>query len=126
MAVTLVIRGEPVSSKNSREIVRARDGRAFLVKSKKAQRYERDVKAQVARLPELLAGELRFTATLYYASNRPDLDAELLIDCLQGRLYANDRAIVEKHLTKKIDKANPRAEVTVEQIEQLALEGAAA
>ena len=126
MALSFTVRGEPASGKNSRQIVYNKTlERSFLVLSKKAQRYVRDVKKQVRICEPLLTGELRFTATLYYATQRPDLDAELLIDALQGVVYKNDRQVREKHLFHAIDRNNPRAEVTIEAVQADLLQGAA-
>ncbi len=63
----------------------------------------------------MLEGSLRFTAYLYYTSERPDLDASLLLDALQGRIYRNDRAVRELHLYHALDKRSPRAVVLVEE-----------
>ena len=56
-------------------------------------------------------------AHVFYASERPDLDPSLILDALQGRVYANDRAVREMHLFHHIDRENPRAELTLCEIE---------
>jgi Holliday junction resolvase RusA-like endonuclease len=50
---------------------------------------------------------------LYYTSQRPDLDESLILDLMQGRVYANDRQVKEKHIYHGIDKTSPRSEVLV-------------
>ena len=113
--IAFTILGEPVSMKNSRQIFRDRKTcKPFSAKSAEAAKYARDGRLQIPRLPTLLAGPVSVTATLYYKDRRKDLDAELIIDMMQGRIYANDSCVVEKHLFRKIDKLNPRAVVTVE------------
>ena len=62
----------------------------------------------------MLEGELRVSMTIYYASQRPDLDPSLILDAMQGKIYVNDRQVREIHLYHAIDKDNPRAEITVE------------
>jgi Holliday junction resolvase RusA-like endonuclease len=110
--INLTIYGEPTSMKNSRKIVKF-GGRAASIKSDKARQYESDIIRQVPTLPKLLEGELSVTMHLYYTTQRPDLDGDLILDCLQGRIYGNDRQVREKHLYHGIDKVNPRAEIIV-------------
>ena len=115
-----VIYGEAASKANSRVMVprRSKAGHAFMapIKSEKAQQYVEDVARQIVLVFPLLVGRLRFTATLYYATERPDLDESALLDALQGRVYANDRQVRERHIFHAIDRANPRAEVLIEEI----------
>jgi Holliday junction resolvase RusA-like endonuclease len=61
----------------------------------------------------MFLGELCISATVYYASQRPDLDISLLLDALQGRVYANDRQVREHHVHHGVDKANPRVELVL-------------
>lgn len=118
MAVEFTILGEAASGKNSRQIVVNRaTGRPMLIKSAKARAYEKAVQAQAPRCEPLLIGPLRLTATLYYASERPDLDAGVLLDSLQGYVFTNDRQVRSLHLEHRIDRANPRAEVRVEPLQ---------
>lgn len=129
-------------SKSNRHQIITLKGHASLVKSKKAQAYERDVLKQIPPAArQRLEGPVRFTAKLYYSSELPDLDESLLLDCLQDRysgkgeqralvqagVYRNDRAVRERHIYHGIDKANPRAEVEIEPLlpQQAALEGTA-
>jgi Holliday junction resolvase RusA-like endonuclease len=51
--------------------------------------------------------------TIFYASRRPDLDESLILDCMQGRIYENDRCVKEKHIFWGLDKEDPRAEIEV-------------
>ena len=114
--VKLVIYGEPASKANSRENVNnPRTGKPMFIKSTKARKYVDDLKRQVAELPELMEGDLVFTATIYYASRRPDLDESLILDGLQGLIYKNDRQVKAKHVFWALDKHNPRAEVEIEE-----------
>ena len=115
-AIAFTIYGEPTSMKNSRKIVKF-GNRPGLSKSDKARQYEADVIAQVRPLPRLLKGDLSVTMTLYYASRRPDLCEALILDCLQGRIYKNDRQVKEKHVRWALDKQNPRAEISIQEVE---------
>jgi len=73
---------------------------------------------------------VRVDMRIYYASERPDLDESLILDCLQdqwtkigGRrvvsqrgIYHNDRQVREKHVYHAIDKKNPRTVIQVTEI----------
>ena len=113
--VRLTIEGQCVSAKNRRQIVPRKGGKGFiLVPSKEARKYEREIEKQVPILEPLLTGNLALTATIYYGSERPDLDAGLFLDGLQGRIYENDRQVRELHLYHAIDRTRPRAEILIE------------
>jgi Holliday junction resolvase RusA-like endonuclease len=136
--INFTILGEPVSGKNSRELVtlprwsekkQAKVPMAASIKSKKALSYERIALLQVPQTArQRIEGPVRITARLYYASERPDLDASLVRDILQDRyvgrgdkreliqrgVYRNDRQIVEEHYYRAVDKANPRTEIEIE------------
>jgi Holliday junction resolvase RusA-like endonuclease len=73
----------------------------------------------VAPLPEdkQLRAPIAMTAHIFYATERPDLDPSLILDALQGRVYANDRAVREMHLHHHIDRERPRAEITLIEID---------
>ena len=84
------------------------------IKSERALAYAEDAHLQAPRL--MLEGDLSFTATIYYASRRPDLDASVLLDALQGKAYKNDRQVREIHLIHGLDKDNPRAEIILKEL----------
>ena len=66
-----------------------------------------------------MTGDLRFTARIFYATRRPDLDESLILDLLQGVIYKNDRQVKEKHVYWGLDPANPRTEIIVDKIEDV-------
>lgn len=109
--ISFTILGEPASKANSR-----RWTGKFFIKSEKALNYSKMFKQQCPVLDPLMDGDLRVTIKVWYASRRPDLDASLIFDLMQDCIYKNDRAVREQHLYGYIDKANPRAEITVEKI----------
>ena len=45
----------------------------------------------------LIAEDVSVIIGIYYAS-RPDLDESLILDCMQGLVYKNDRQVKEKHV----------------------------
>lgn len=131
--VAFVIHGEPVSKANSRQLVTVK-GRPRFIKSKKGLAYAKLVAQQCPNLDPPFDVPVRLTATLYYASRRPDLDESLLLDglqsqyariahknnneraCVRAGVYRNDRQVKEKHIFWGLDKNNPRAEVCVEEL----------
>ena len=115
--VTLTILGEPASKANSRKLVTNRKtGRALFIKSDKARAYVKYAAEQLPILTPLMTGNVAATITIYYASQRPDLDEALILDVMQGHIYLNDRQVRERHVYHQIDKVNPRAEIRVEPI----------
>jgi Holliday junction resolvase RusA-like endonuclease len=114
-SVRLILHGEPASKANSRRLVTIR-GQARLIKSQKALDYVAAVKRTYPPLVPLLEGDLRMTADVYYASRRPDLDVSLILDALQDIVYRNDRQVREMHLYHRLDRANPRAEIPLEEL----------
>jgi Holliday junction resolvase RusA-like endonuclease len=115
--IRFTILGEPSSKANNRRLVKFGNRPAF-IKSPKALKYVSDIGRQAPKLKNLMAGRLKATARLFYASERPDLDPSALWDALQGLVYKNDRQIREMHLYHGIDKRNPRAEVEIEELEK--------
>jgi Holliday junction resolvase RusA-like endonuclease len=152
--VKFTILGEPASKANSRKIVQLggknitvdgkmvrAGGRVAVIKSDKALGYAKDFRRQLPRSARVMfAGPIRVTMTIYYASERPDLDESLILDLMQplwlkvgeggnGKrvlgepgVYINDRQIVERHVYKRIDRRNPRAEIEVTAMEPQAME----
>ena len=114
MMVSFTIIGEPQSKANSRRLViNKKTGKPMSIKSEKALAYVKAVQQQVPILDPLLEGPLCARITIFYASRRPDLDESLILDALQGRVYKNDRQIVEKHVFRVLDRDNPRAHVEI-------------
>lgn len=118
-ALSLIIFGEPASKANSRRI--ARFGNVSrLIKSSKALSYSDAFKQQATPAAKLLTGDVKVTMYIYYASRRPDLDESLILDLLQGVLYENDRQVKEKHIYWGLDPDQPRSEIYVEPMEDVA------
>lgn len=112
--LSLTILGEPASKANSRQLVtNPKTGKPMFIKSAKARIFVKAVQKQVPVHEPLLTGPLVARITIYYATERPDLDESLVLDALQGRVYRNDRQVREKHVYHAIDRANPRAEVEI-------------
>ena len=118
-ALSQIIFGEPASKANSRRVVRF-GGMSRLIKSAKALSYSDVFKQQCGKLPTLMTGDLRVTLHIFYASRRPDLDESLILDLMQGLIYENDRQVKERHCYWGLDPDNPRAEIIIERIPEIA------
>lgn len=130
--VSFVIRGEAASKANSRQIVEI-GGRPASIKSAKARSFEAVAMMQIpSACKRMFSGPVAVNLRMYYASNLPDLDESIVLDVMQARftgtgakrklvrpgVYLNDRQVVEKHVFKRIDKANPRIEIEVQPANQ--------
>mgnify|MGYP003637061636 FL=1 len=118
-ALSQIIFGEPASKANSRRVVRF-GGMSRLIKSAKALSYSDAFKQQCKPLATLMTGDLRVTLHIFYASRRPDLDESLILDLMQGLIYENDRQVKERHCYWGLDPDNPRAEIIIEKIPEIA------
>ena len=116
------IYGEPASKANSRRLVSFR-GKARFIKSKKALDFIKQFQQQIPSGITPVGGDLKVTITIFYASRRPDLDESLILDAMQGFVYANDRQVKEKHIFWRLDRANPRSEIRVEKLRPALQEG---
>jgi Holliday junction resolvase RusA-like endonuclease len=114
-----IIFGEPASKANSRRVVHY-GGMSRLIKSKKALSYSDVFRQQCKPLATLMTGDLRVTLHIFYASRRPDLDESLILDLMQGLIYENDRQVKERHCYWGLDPDNPRAEIIIERIPEIA------
>lgn len=132
IAVRLTILGEPASKANSRrEAVNKKTGRRMVIKSAKALDWQESALQQIPPAARVqFSVPVCVTMRIYYASERPDLDESLILDCLQdqfvrigGRrvvsqrgIYHNDRQVREKHIYHAIDKKNPRTVIQITEI----------
>lgn len=62
-------------------------------------------------------GNVSVSAVVYFPDRKRDLDnaAKLLLDSLKGICYADDRQVVHLELWRRVDRGNPRVELTVEE-----------
>jgi Holliday junction resolvase RusA-like endonuclease len=118
-SISQIIYGEPASKANSRRVVRY-GGVSRLIKSAKALSYSDVFKQQCKPLNTMMTGDLKITLHIWYASRRPDLDESLILDLLQGLVYANDRQVKERHCYWHLDPKNPRTFFYIEKMEEVA------
>jgi len=104
--------GEPASKANSRKLVTFGKRPAF-IKSQKARDYVAMFDKQCPSLDELLTNDVLVEILIYYGSRRPDLDESLILDCMQDRIYKNDRQVKQKKIYWGLDKENPRSIIRV-------------
>jgi hypothetical protein len=110
--ITFTVLGEPASKANSRKMVTIR-GRPALIKSQKARDYVKQFELQCPQLEVPTTEDVQVEMMIYYASRRPDLDESLLLDCMQCRIYKNDRQVKQKFIYWGLDRENPRTIIRV-------------
>ena len=101
--VTFTVYGEPASKANSRKMVLIK-GRPALIKSQKARDYVKTFDQQCPVLEVPTTEDVVVEMMIYYASRRPDLDESLILDCMQCRVYKNDRQVNQKFIYWARDK----------------------
>lgn len=110
--ITFTALGEPASKANSRKMVTIR-GRPALIKSQKARDYVKQFELQCPQLEVPTTEDVHVEMMIYYASRRPDLDESLILDCMQCRIYKNDRQVKQKFIYWGLDRENPRTIIRV-------------
>ena len=110
--ITFTALGEPASKANSRKMVTIR-GRPALIKSQKARDYVKQFELQCPQLEVPTTEDVQVEMMIYYASRRPDLDESLILDCMQCRIYKNDRQVKQKFIYWGLDRQNPRTIIRV-------------
>jgi len=118
--ITFTVYAEPAAKSNQRRVVRikGKKGGIRVIKSAKALAYVDTLRDYAPKPKELMLGDLAVEVKTWYASRRPDLSIELILDAMQGVLYKNDRQVKEHHAYwMGVDKDNPRSEITVWTIE---------
>jgi|TARA_R100000700_G_C3138265_1_gene120931 hypothetical protein len=112
-----IIYGEPASKANSRKIVMF-GKRPAIIKSQKARDYVKNFEKQCPKLDTLVTDDLVVEITIFYGSRRPDLDESVILDCMQGFIYKNDRQVKKKIINWGLDRDNPRSEIKVYLLEE--------
>lgn len=119
--ISFTILGACYSLKNSKQLS-TRGGRPRIIKHWKVRQFQEDFCRQVPREYRGLAigaldKPLRTTVTVFYPSQKQDLDCAAIYDCLQvSGVVKNDLYIVEKHEYRAVDRNKPRVEIQVEEL----------
>lgn len=89
-------------------------GRRFLTPIGKKTKEDYYYQAKAQYHGKALQGPVTLEITIYVPNPRTDLDGALkgLLDSLNGVLFEDDSQIMEIHAVKKIDKVNPRVELS--------------
>jgi len=116
--IEFTIPGQPYSKANSR--IKTRWG--GVIKSDNAMKYANDFYYLCPHLPNLLEGALRVDMLIWYSSFRSDVDESLILDCMQGLIYKNDRQVKDKRIKGWKDKENPRSIIRVREIDNIVME----
>lgn len=110
---TFVIFGEPASKANSRKLVTL-GGRPAFIKSQKARDYVTEFQRQCREQVKVMTDkDVRVELMIHYASRRPDLDESVILDAMQGIVYANDRQVKQRFAYWGLDRDAPRSVIRV-------------
>ncbi|MGF6792745.1 hypothetical protein [Paraburkholderia sp. 35.1] len=140
MRIEFTVYGQAASKANSRRLVTINDSPRS-IKSKAALAFEQSMLRQIPPKARLrLKGPVRVAIRIWYASERPDLDESIILDCLQDRyktrktaagdvrelvqrgVVCNDRQFRQKVIIHGIDRANPRAHIIIEPLQAQQIE----
>lgn len=116
----MIIQGQVPSKSNSYKVITI-NGHGSIGKTDKLEAYERSFYLQCKHRGLNIDRPFKLFVDVYYESNRPDLDngLKVILDCLQyAGVIKNDRNCIEIVARKFVDKANPRAEITLEVLER--------
>lgn len=108
----MTIYGSPQSKANGRRSVFI-GGKPRFIKSEKAVSYANGFRLQCPLLNPMFEGDVHVQCKIYYDSRRPDLDASIILDGMQGRIYRNDRQVKKQTIEWGLDTKKPRCEITV-------------
>lgn len=118
----LILKGRPITKKNSQQIVLAKNGRRFVIQSKQYLKYENDClwQLKIQYKDEIITDKLNLQAHYYMPTKRmPDLINLMQATCdilEKARVIENDKNIVSFDGSRIIgvNKANPRCEIKIE------------
>jgi Holliday junction resolvase RusA-like endonuclease len=112
------IKGHLALKSNGRRIIFRGQRRPRSIKSEAALMFAATFATQIRRPKEAFAGPVALFADVWYADKRRDLDISLLQDAIQDAgIIVNDRAILEIHARRFIDKMNPRVKFKLVELE---------
>lgn len=104
------IDGAPYSKSNSRRLVRVgkgRDRRTRSIKSENALNFAASFVAQCPLLSPLFECDVHLDLDIYYPDRRRDMDESLVLDCMQGLIYLNDRSVKSRRVRWGLSKDKP-------------------
>jgi Holliday junction resolvase RusA-like endonuclease len=113
---TFWIDGAPYSKANSRRLVNVKTpsgSRLRSIKSENALAFSNAFLAQCPVLPLLFTEDVHLDMDIYYPDRRRDLDESLVLDLMQGTIYANDRQVKSRRVRWGLSAIKPGILVTV-------------
>lgn len=122
--IRLHLSGQPPRKSNSRRIARnRRTGAPMVIKSSAALAWVESALLEIPPAARRNVGgpdhPLAITFWVRYASRRPDLSVELILDVLQqAGVIRDDRYVFETHAFKEICPSDPGVEILIEEAER--------
>jgi len=115
--ISFTILGQCWSLKNGRIPIMHR-GRVIFIPNEKVKAFDKQFGNQIPKAcRQKITTPIHVEIEIFYPSNQQDLDEALVCDLLQKYdVIANDRQIVSKFVTKRIDPKCPRVTVKIEPI----------
>lgn len=120
----LIIKGRPITKKNSMRMARGKNGRMFPIPSKQFEQYKKIFLAQIPRPKQTIDYPVNVKAVYYMPtlhrvdiSNLLNATHDLLVDA--GVLKDDDFKIIASvdGSRVKLDREFPRVEITIERVE---------
>ena len=124
--MTFTILGPPITKKNSARIGRTRDGRPFILQSKPHEKWVKSAVTQLRRQAGgvMMMSPVTMAAKVYRQKRIGDLGNYLAAVCdalEEAGIVANDRLIQSFDGSRLLhDKENPRVEIKIEPMENVA------
>lgn len=115
----MTIQGKVPSKSNCYKIITL-GGHGSLAKTSALKEYEKLFYLQCPHRGAMIDSYFVVEVRVFHENNRPDLDnaMKILLDCLQScKVIKNDRYCTEIHAYKFVDKANPRVEIVIRDVE---------
>jgi len=132
--LSFIVYGQSVPKQSMKIAVNKRTGRIWQYTPKKITNWHSDVRksALPVKPVALFKGPLKATVLFFmakpsskpkwkiYADVKPDADnlQKAVFDALEKLIFKNDSQICIVYVVKKYDDDNPRAEITIEEIDE--------
>ncbi|PKP62246.1 hypothetical protein CVT91_00060 [Candidatus Atribacteria bacterium HGW-Atribacteria-1] len=124
----LILKGRPITKKNSQIPIKTKSGKYFIIQSKAYREYEKNCLLQIQSqwiMKQPLTGRLHLCAWYYMPDKRtPDLLnlLQATADIVEkAKVIHNDKDIVSFDYSRiiNIDKKNPRVEIKITELEEI-------
>jgi len=115
--ISFTIFGQCWSLKNGRIPIMSK-GRVIFIPNDKVKAFDKQFAIQIPRSCQVgIATPVHVEIEIFYPTNLQDLDEAIVLDLMQKYgVLVNDRQVVSKYVTKRIDPENPRVIVKVEPV----------